>query len=464
MDEKVQQKHMQSILAIIRSNRDGDWIRDSLDDYHENDIADVLPVLTPVERLHLSQILPVDRIAEIIEYVEETDDAEKYLEEMPDGRAAAVLSAMESDEAVDFLKATDSEKKTSWLAHMDPAVRKSLAALASFDESTIASRMTTNFVTVESCMTVPEAMKEVVKEAADCDNIAEIYVVDQNDMYAGAFSLKDLIVARRDTPLDEIIVKGFPYVFANEKIADCLQVIEDYGEDSIPVLSRDKRILGVVTASDVAEVIDDEMSDDYAKLGGLSAEEDLDEPLSQSIKKRLPWLVLLLFLGVLVSSVVALFEQVVAKLTLIMAFQSMILDMSGNVGTQSLAVTIRVLMDENLTGHEKWRLIRKEAAAGFCNGLILGIVAIGAIGIYIVAARHYPARTAFSISVCIGLSLMLSMLISSLVGTVVPMFFKRIHVDPAVASGPLITTVTDLVGVVTYYGLAWLMLIHILGM
>lgn len=178
----------------------------------------------------------------------------------------------------------------------------------------------------------------------------------------------------------------------------------------------------------------------------------------------LPWLVLLLFLGVLVSSVVALFEQVVAKLTLIMAFQSMILDMSGNVGTQSLAVTIRVLMDENLTGHEKWRLIRKEAAAGFCNGLILGIVAIGAIGIYIVAARHYPARTAFSISVCIGLSLMLSMLISSLVGTVVPMFFKRIHVDPAVASGPLITTVTDLVGVVTYYGLAWLMLIHILGM
>jgi magnesium transporter len=464
MEKKIQEARVQKILQIIRSGKAADWIRNALTDYHENDIADVLALLTPAERLHLSQILPVDRMAEILEYVEDTDDAEKYLGEMPDERAAAILSSMESDEAVDFLKNTDSEKKTSWLAKMNPEIRKSLTALASFDEDTIASRMTTNFVTVEECMTVPEAMKEVVKEAADNDNITVIYVVDRNDNYAGAFSLKDLIVARRDTPLDNIIVKGFPFVYANEKISDCVQIIEDYEEASIPVLSKDKKILGVVTASDIAEVIGDELGDDYAKLGGLSAEEDLDEPLSQSIKKRLPWLVLLLFLGVLVSTVVGMYEQVVAKLTLIMAFQSMILDMSGNVGTQSLAVTIRVLMDENLSGSEKWKLIRKEASAGFCNGLILGVIAVGAIGIYITAAKHYPASTAFSISLCIGLSLMLSMLISSLVGTVVPMFFKRIHVDPAVASGPLITTVTDLVGVVTYYSLAWFMLIRILGM
>jgi magnesium transporter len=464
MEKKLLQERQDRILKIIRSGKSADWIREHLDDYHENDIADVFGALTPAERLHLVRSLPVERVAEILEYVEDTKEAETYLEEMPDEKAAAVLSSMESDEAVDFLKETNSTKKMSWLASMDPSIRKQIASLAAFDEDTIASRMTTNFVTVENVMTVPEAMKAVVSEAADNDNITVIYVVDQNDKYAGAFSLKDLIVARRETPLDDIIVKGFPFVYANEKISDCLQIIEDYEEASIPVLSGDRKILGVVTASDVAEVIDDEMGDDYAKLGGLSAEEDLDEPLMMSVKKRLPWLILLLFLGVVVSTVVGLYEQVVAKLTLIMAFQSMILDMSGNVGTQSLAVTIRVLMDENLSGREKWKLVRKEASAGLFNGLILGILAFGAIGIYIIAAKHYPAFTAFSISFCIGLSLLLSMLISSLVGTMVPLFFNKIHVDPAVASGPLITTVTDLVGVVTYYTLAWLMLIHILGM
>ena len=159
-----------------------------------------------------------------------------------------------------------------------------------------------------------------------------------------------------------------------------------------------------------------------------------------------------------------MYEQVVAKLTIIMAFQSMILDMSGNVGTQSLAVTIRVLMDENLTGHEKLRLVRREMTTGFLNGLVLGVIATVGVGIYIALAKGYAPATAFSVSLCIGLSLVLAMLISSMVGTVIPMFFKKVGVDPAVASGPLITTVTDLVGVVTYYSLAWIMLVHYLGM
>ncbi|MDD6681154.1 magnesium transporter, partial [Galactobacillus timonensis] len=269
---------------------------------------------------------------------------------------------------------------------------------------------------------------------------------------------KDLIIARKDTPLSDIIVTAYPSVYATEKISDVLSLIENYSEESIPVLSRDNKILGVVTASDVVEVVDDEMGDDYAKLGGLGEEEDLNEPVKESVRKRLPWLILLLFLGMLVSSVVSAYETVVARLTLIMAFQSMILDMSGNVGTQSLAVTIRVLMDENLQSSAKGKLLRKEMETGLLNGLILGIIAFAGVGFYIVLAKHYPLSQAFLVSGCIGASLVLAMFISSMVGTVVPMFFKKIGVDPAVASGPLITTITDLVGVVTYYSLAWMML------
>lgn len=210
------------------------------------------------------------------------------------------------------------------------------------------------------------------------------------------------------------------------------------------------------------EAVDDEMSDDYAKLGGLSAEEDLHEPLRASLKKRMPWLLVLLVLGMVVSGVVGAFEKVVSRLTIIMAFQSLILDMAGNVGTQSLAVTIRVLMDREITARKKLGLVCKEMRVGLFSGLILGSLSVLFVGAYIMLGKGYPAQYAFAVSVCIGAALLLAMFISSAVGTLIPMFFKRIGVDPAVASGPLITTVNDLVAVVTYYGLSWLLLLQVL--
>ena len=162
------------------------------------------------------------------------------------------------------------------------------------------------------------------------------------------------------------------------------------------------------------------------------------------------------------SSVVGMFEHVVAELTIVMCFQSLILDMAGNVGTQSLAVTIRVLMDENLTAGQKVHLVFKEARVGLSNGLILGMMSIILIGCYIYFFKSGSLQFAFAVSGCIGAALILAMLISSLVGTLIPMFFHKIHIDPAVASGPLITTVNDLVAVVTYYGLAWFFLIEML--
>lgn len=457
MSEPIDQRHLKEILQIIQTTDQPEELRDKLDDYHEYDIGAVLPQLTREERIKLVRSLDLPRLADIYEYLD-TEDAEDYLEELPDDLAARILSAMEVDDAVDFLKNTVSEKKESWLSHMNIDVRENLTKLAAYEEDMIASRMTTNFITVQTGSSVPEAMKQVVAQAADHDNISTIYAVNEKGIFAGAFSLKDLIIARKDTPLSDIIVTAYPSVYATEKIADVLSLIENYSEESIPVLSRDNKILGVVTASDVVEVVDDEMGDDYAKLGGLGEEEDLNEPVKESVRKRLPWLILLLFLGMLVSSVVSAYETVVARLTLIMAFQSMILDMSGNVGTQSLAVTIRVLMDENLQSSAKGKLLRKEMETGLLNGLILGIIAFAGVGFYIVLAKHYPLSQAFLVSGCIGASLVLAMFISSMVGTVVPMFFKKIGVDPAVASGPLITTITDLVGVVTYYSLAWMML------
>ena len=180
------------------------------------------------------------------------------------------------------------------------------------------------------------------------------------------------------------------------------------------------------------------------------------------MKKRLPWLIALLFLGMIVSTVVGVFEAVVAVLPIVICFQSMILDMAGNVGTQSLAVTIRVLMDENVDTAQKIQLIFKEIRVGFANGLFLGILAFIFVGLYIYFFKGDSQLNPFIISGCVGVSLMTTMVVSSLVGTIIPMFFHKIKVDPAVASGPLITTVNDLVAVVIYYGLSWVLLINMM--
>lgn len=176
----------------------------------------------------------------------------------------------------------------------------------------------------------------------------------------------------------------------------------------------------------------------------------------------MPWLIVLLGLGMMVSSVVGMFEKIVAQLPLIIAFQSLILDMAGNVGTQSLAVTIRVLMDENINGKQKRSLITKEVRVGFVNGLILGVLSFLFISLYLFILKRQSVVIAIFLSACIGIALLLAMVLSSLSGTLIPLIFKKLNVDPAVASGPLITTINDLVAVIAYYGLSWILIITVL--
>jgi len=326
-------------------------------------------------------------------------------------------------------------------------------------EQEIGSKMTENFVYISAGTPVKRAMRELVRQAADHDNISTIYVTEETGVLTGTIDLKDLIIARENTDLADITQTDYPFVYAYELIDECMERLKASAEDSVPVLDENDRLVGVLLAQDITHLVDEEMSDDYAKLGGLTEEEDIREPLKQSVRKRLPWLVILLGLGLFVSGVVGVFEQVVASLTVVICFQSLILGMAGNVGTQSLAVTVRVLMDSRLSGRQKVFLVGKEAKVGLCNGLLLGLLSFILIGLYLMA-RGEPAQMAFSVSVCTGIALVISMALSSVSGTAIPLLFKKLNIDPAVASGPLITTVNDLVAVVTYYGLAWLLLVE----
>lgn len=460
MEKKVQD-YKKEILNTIRSNASPGVMCSELKDYHENDLADVLQDLTVAERCKLYRILDTDMLSDIFEYTEEENVVE-YLEEMNIKKAAEILSNMEADSLTDVLRQLDKQKRKLLIELMDTDARKDIELIASFDEDEIGSKMTTNCIEIRENLTVKQAMSCLIEQAAKNDNISTLFVVTETGEFYGAIDLKDLIIARREKPLEDLIVTSYPYVYAEENIDDCIEKLKDYSEDSVPVLDNRNRFLGVITSQNMVELVDEEMGDDYAKLAGLTAEEDLKEPLKESMKKRLPWLLILLVLGMIVSSVVGLFEQVVTQLTIIMCFQSLILDMAGNVGTQSLAVTIRVLMDESLTGRQKFELIGKESRIGLCNGALLGFLSFVLIGLYIFLFKGKTLGFAYAVSACIGVALILAMLVSSAVGTCIPLFFKKIHIDPAVASGPLITTINDLVAVVSYYGLSWIFLIQVL--
>ena len=460
-DYQDYQDYRAEILGIVRSNASPGIMRNKLEDYHENDLADVFPDLSVAERRKLCRILNLDMLADIFEYIDEKQAAE-YLDEMDVRKAAAILSRMETDAVVDVLRMIPKEKRALLLELMDEEARKDMAVIAAFDDEEIGSRMTTNYIEIRENLTVKQAMTELVSQAAKNDNISTIFMVTADHTFYGAMDLKDLITARQDTRLEDLIVTSYPYVYGHELIDDCIEKLKDYSENSIPILDNDNKLLGVITSQSIVDLVDDEMGEDYAMFAGLTAEEDLKEPLKESMKKRLPWLLVLLALGTVVSSVVGVFEQVVSQLTIIMCFQSLILDMAGNVGTQSLAVTIRVLMDESLTGKQKVELVFKEMRIAFSNGAILGILSFFVLGLYIALFKGKTWTFAYAVSGCIGLSLMVAMVISGAVGTLIPLFFKKINIDPAVASGPLITTINDLVAVVAYYGLCGILLIGVL--
>lgn len=449
------------VVAIIRSNDSPKIMLNKLEDYHENDIAQVIPMLNISERKKFYRICDISMLASIFEYIDE-DEAGVFLDEMDVKKASMVVSELEADTASKVLKELTKEKRSIIIDALEPEVRNEIRLIDSFDEDEIGSRMTTNYIVIRENLSIKQAMSELIRQAEDNDNITTIFVEDESGEFYGAIDLKELIIARSSATLDSLIATSFPYVYANEQIDDCIEKLKDYSESSIPVLDNSNKMLGVITSQSIIEVVDDEMGEDYAMLAGLTAEEDLNEPLLESMKKRLPWLLVLLCLGMLVSSVVGVFEKVIAQLTLIIAFQSLILDMAGNVGTQSLAVTIRVLMDENLTFKQKRHLVTKEMRVGLSNGLLLGFISFIFVGLYIYLFKKKTVMFAFSVSGCIGISLIVAMLISSAVGTLIPLFFKRIKVDPAVASGPLITTVNDLVAVVTYYGMSWILLLNLL--
>ena len=454
------QEEIQELLSLIRSKSKPSYIKEELENYHDSDIAEVICYLTEEERKKLYRILGKERVSNVFTYLENVED---YIAELENETAADLIELMDADDALDVLQELEEEDKKQITSLMEKDALEDVRLLASFEDDQIGSKMTTNYIIVKKNDTIKSAMKHLIKYSKENDNIYTLFVKDENGKFYGSIDLKDLIRAREDDNLEDIIHTQYPYVYSTELIEECINDLKDASLDLYPVLNEKDELIGVITQDDLVEVVEDELTEDYAKLAGLNEAEEIDEPVFKSVKKRIVWLVCLLILGMFISLVVSQFETVIDGIPMIVFFQSVVLGMSGNAGTQSLAVTIRGLMDEDLSRKKIAKMVFKEVRVGLTNGLILSIISFGAVSLFLYV-RNTPIlgealriNDLLLIAGCVSGALIPAFILSSFIGCIVPIIFKKIKIDPAVASGPLITTLNDIVGIVSYYGLAMLL-------
>ena len=467
MKEQILIELKELILQIIEDSTNKELL-DQLENYHESDIADVLETLEEEKRFLIFDLLGKEKTSEIIAYYK---NVEEYISEIKPEEAADIIELMDSDDAVNVLNELDEEDKQRIIELMDEEAKESVELIEAYDEDLVGSYISDNFISIPCNSTIKSAMSHMVKMAGEHDNIYVLYVVTEDNKFVGAVHLKDLITARSNDSFENLIMLGYPSFYDTDIMSKSLEKIKDYNETSIPVLNANHEIVGVLTTDSLIEATTDEFEEDYAKFGGLTEEEDIDESVLMSIKKRIPWLIVLLFLGLLVSSVIGIFESVIVSVPIIVFFQSMILGMAGNVGTQSLAVTIRNISNESLAKDKKKQLksILKELRIGIINGLIIGAVSFIFVLIYLVITKaEVNLNEGFKLSSCllvsgiIAISMLVSITLSSVIGTCFPLLLTKMKIDPAVASGPFITTLNDISSVIIYYGLTFILFIVLL--
>ena len=454
----------EELIKLIHES-DIETLKKELQNYHNNDIAKVQPDLSEEDQEKLLKALDEEDLSDVVSYVEDFDE---FIENMDTETVADIIEGMDVDDAVDALEELDEEEQEEILAKIeDKELVEDIKLIKSYEDEEIGSKMTTNFIVVDKDILVKDAMKVVIKEAEEHDNIMTIYVKDTDNKFYGSIDLKELIIARKNQSIEDIIHTSYPFVYAHELIDECLTKIKEYALNLVPVLDDDDILIGVITSDDIVEVVDEELGEDYAKLAGLTEEEELDESIFESCKKRLPWLALLMFLAMVVSILISSFEAAISKIAVIVFFQSMILGMAGNCGTQSLAVTIRVLTDEEIDAKKILQIIFKELRIGLLNGFLLGLLSFVSVFAFLYVSKKpiiagddvFILSDALQVSFIVALSLFVALAIATVVGTVIPILLKKLKIDPAVASGPFISTINDICAVIIYYGLTTLLFV-----
>ncbi|GGB40315.1 magnesium transporter MgtE [Lentibacillus populi] len=444
MDNRNEIEGQWGNLTTVLENEQIDLFREEFLDMHPYDQGKFFMDQPKELRMQIYTYLSPEETAEIMENIE-LEDTEAFFSEMDPRFAAMVFADMATDDAVDILNELEKDKVASFLTIMDQEAAGEIKQLLHYEEKTAGSIMTTEFIALYKTQTTKEAMLDLKKEAPDAETIYYLYVVDEDKRLVGVLSLRDLIIADEDTLIGEVMSEKVVSVSVALDQEEVAQMIRDYDFLAVPVVDFQQHLLGIITVDDILDVMDEEASDDYSKLAGVS---DVDRPTESAIhsaKKRLPWLIILLFLGMLTASLIGRFEDTLSKVTILAAFIPVIAGMSGNTGTQALAVAVRGIATGEYGQSGKLKLIMREASTGLITGSCCGVV---------ITIVIYLWKGDIFLGLLVGISILATLTVATIAGALIPMVMDRLKIDPAVASGPFITTINDLISILIYFGLA----------
>lgn len=439
MSEVLTENQLRELLI----NSTKDELEEMFEDLHPADILDVLRE-KDIHRLELMRKMPNWVLANIFEEME-VEEQEEFLNLFPELDQYKIIHEMSSDEIADLLSNMDPDRVIKYLGNIDKEEAEEVKELLAYEEDTAGGLMATEFVAIKESMTVKETLKYLQTAGIDVETAYYLYVLDNKNILKGIISLRELVISTFETKISDIMHESVKSLTAEMDQENVATIFDKYGFQAMPVIDEKGEMLGVITMDDIIEVVKDEATEDMFRLAGVNEGEVIDGSAKDSVKSRLPWLLINLVTAILAGATVGLFSDTIDKVVILAAFNPIIAGMGGNAGTQSLTLIVRGMALGELTKDNAKKVFLKEIMVGIINGVAIGIVTAG-LGIL------WANKPIFGLVV--GLAMLGNMCVATIVGYLVPVILKKLKADPALSSAVFVTTFTDVCGFFFFLGLA----------
>jgi magnesium transporter len=448
MEFKISKEFLAQIENLISEKNDKE-LENILQDVHYADIAEIMGELDNTESSYIFNLLDSEKTADILLELDE-EVREKILRSLSAKEIAEEIDELDTDDAADIIAELPQSKKEEVISELEDVEHaKDIVDLLRYDEDTAGGLMGKELVKVNENWSVLTCVKEMRQQAENVTRVHSIYVVDDEDRLKGRLSLKDLLTTSTKTPISEVYIKKVDYVRVDARDVEVARIMQKYDLEAIPVVDELGRLVGRITIDDIIDVIKEEADKDYQLAAGISQDVEADDSILELTKARLPWLVLALFGGFISVTLLGGFQEALSLHKELFFFTPLIAAMAGNVGVQSSAIIVQGLANNTVSGSIIQRLL-KELSLGLLNGIILSTILI--LGSYFLLGMD------LKIGITVTIALFSVIIIASLIGTFIPIMLDKYGIDPALATGPFITTSNDILGIIIYFSIAKLIL------
>ena len=416
--------------------------------YHHADIAEVLEELNSDDATYIIKLLDSEKTSDVLMELDD-DYREKILKNLSIQEIAEEVEELDSDDATDIISELPEEKQKKVISKISDAEHKAdIKELLKYDEDSAGGLMAKELIKVNENWSVTRCVKEMRTQASEVTRVHSVYVVDNDNILLGRLSLKDLLVADQKTKIKSIYKKNVDHVFDSDTAESVASTMQKYDLGAIPVVNKKKKLLGRITIDDIVDLIKEEAEEDYQLAAGILQDVDVDDSIFELTRARLPWLIVGLIGGIGAAFVMGGFDEILLQHKILFYFTPLIAAMAGNVGVQSSAIIVQGLANDEIKGSINNRLI-KETLLSILNGVILA----GLLFLFI-----YFWKGEIDIALALSIALVAVVIVAGIIGTFIPLFLNKRGIDPAIATGPFITTSNDIFGILIYFMVAKLIL------